>query len=73
MLAVPRLMPHIAPVEVVTEPAVATATLLLLHVPPAVVWLSVVHEPIHVLGTPVGAGGVEMTVTIVVIVQPPNR
>jgi hypothetical protein len=53
---------------------VATALLLLVHVPDAVALDKVVVEPIHVFGVPVIAAGSGSTVTFVVLIQPvPNE
>jgi hypothetical protein len=62
MIAEPAETPVTAPVE---EPTVATAVLLLLHVPPPVLWLRVVTEPWHTLVVPViGGSDSEETVTV---------
>lgn len=63
--------PAATPVTVpVTEPTVATATVLLLHTPPVVAELSVVADPAHTLVVPVIAAGIALTVTVVVVLQP---
>ncbi len=63
-LAVPAATPETMPVE----PTVATAILLLVHVPPPVVLASAVLAPTHTVAVPVIADteGNELTVTIVV-------
>ena len=53
------------------EPTVATATSLLLHVPPGVELKRVVVAPSHTLAIPVIAAGVRFTVTVVNARQPP--
>ena len=57
----------------VTTPVPATTValpLLLVHVPPAGVELSVVVNPIHTLFVPVIAVGLAFTVTGTVMIQP---
>ena len=48
---------------------VATAVLLLIHVPPVIISLRVVVAPIHKLGTPVIAD-TELTVTTIDVLHP---
>jgi hypothetical protein len=56
-----------------SEPIVATAVLLLLHVPPVVVLLNVVVLPTHTAVMPVIAPGSGLTVIMVEVKQPvPN-
>jgi hypothetical protein len=66
MVVVPMAMPVTIPVVLI----VAVVIALLLHVPPAVGWMSMVVRPAHTAGLPVilGAGG--LTVTVLVAVQP---
>jgi hypothetical protein len=52
------------------EPIVATAVLLLLHVPPVVVLASVVELPTQAPVTPVIEAGNALTVTEAVTLQP---
>lgn len=66
MLAVPADTPQTTPVE---EPTVTVAELLL-HVPPGVPSVSVVHVPTHMLKVPDIADGLGFTVTGVVVKQP---
>lgn len=61
MVAVPAVTPVTIPVP---EPAVATPVLPLVHVPPAVVPISVVDEPAHMLIVPVIGPGTALTVSI---------
>jgi hypothetical protein len=61
------LIPLTTPVPATT---VATAVLLLLHVPPGLVLLSVVVCPTQVVSEPVIAFGGGFTVTVVIRVQP---
>ena len=49
---------------------VAIEVLLLLHVPPLTLLLSVVVAPTHMLAVPVMAGGAAKTVTAIVVAQP---
>jgi hypothetical protein len=58
-MVVPALIPLTTPVEL---PTVATAVLLLLHVPPPVAHESVVEPPAQALVVPVIAAGTEFTV-----------
>ena len=56
-----------------TEPTVATAVLLLVHIPPPVVSLSVLVAVVHRLGAPKMADGVARTVMGMVVLHPaPN-
>ena len=65
-------MPTNAPVTMPEElPAVATAVLLLLHVPPATVLCKAVVPPAHTVSEPV-IGATGFTVMVVVIEQPPG-
>ena len=52
---------------------VATAVLLLLHVPPGVASVSGVVDPTHTLAVPVMAGGPEVTFTVTVDIQVPPK
>jgi hypothetical protein len=54
----------------VDEPMVATASLLLLHVPPDTVLLKVLDAPTPMFTVPVIAAGVWLTVTGMVVKQP---
>jgi len=65
---VPVATPLTVPVE---EPIVATPVLLLLHVPPDVVELSVVLLPAQMLVVPVIEAGVLFTVNVEVAIQLP--
>jgi hypothetical protein len=57
--------------ETTPEPStIATAVLLLLHVPPPVALLSVVDEPRHKDIVPVNAAGIGLTVTVAVVEHP---
>jgi hypothetical protein len=63
---VPGDVPHTKPLV----PIVATAVLLLVHVPPVAVSDSVVQLPKHTWVLPVMIDGAVFTVTTVVAVQP---
>ncbi len=67
-MALPPETPATIPVD---EPTVATATLLLLHVPPLHIWLSGVIEPSHTVAAPDMRNGVEPN-TIVVVAEHPD-
>jgi hypothetical protein len=55
----------------VEEPTLAMAVLLLVHVPPGVVLLSVMQLPTHIVNVvPDMAAGLGLTVTTVVVKQP---
>ena len=58
------------PVTIPVLPTVATAVLLLLHVPHSDVLLNVVVEPAHTLAVPVIAGAAGLTVTKAFTWQP---
>jgi hypothetical protein len=60
-------MPVMTPVA---EPAVAMMGLLLLQVPPLVISVSVMDDPIHNVDEPVMAEGGVFTVTVVLAKQP---
>lgn len=66
IIDVPAISPLTMPV---VDPMVATAVLLLVHVPPDTVLPSVVVKPIHTLVAPVMVVGVGCTVTILVTKQ----
>ena len=68
MVAVPG--PEIPLTIPVDAPIVATAVLLLLHVPPATVLLSVILDPTHTADVPVIAAGIAYTVTVAYATQP---
>lgn len=53
----------------VVTPMVATAVLLVVHVPPPVL-LSVTGDPMHIVVLPVIADGSGLTVTVVTAVHP---
>jgi hypothetical protein len=53
-------------------PIIATAVLLLLHVPPGVGLVSIVVVPRHALSRPDIGLGSGFTVTVVIAVQPNN-
>ena len=67
MVAVPVEMPVTRPVA---EPTVATAGLLLLHVPPGVADVSVVTAPIQTVDVPAIVAGSGLTVTTAVAIHP---
>jgi hypothetical protein len=67
MLAVPTATPDTTPVE---TPIVATAGLLLAHVPPAVLLVSVVVLPTQVNKEPPIADGAVTNVSVTTAVQP---
>lgn len=67
MVAVPAEAPLTTPLE---APIVATAGLLLLHVPPVTALLSVVVPPTQIVVVPVIAD-VGLTVSVAVEKQPP--
>ena len=67
MLAVPAAIPVKTPDD---EPMVATSVLLLVHVPPAGVLLTVVVRPTHTLKVPVIVVGSALTVIEDVAAQP---
>jgi len=69
MVAVPALTPDTTPALL----TVATAVLLLLHVPPDGPPLSVVVEPMHKVAVPESDTVVVVTVTVWVAVQPPDE
>lgn len=66
MTLVPALIPNTIPED---ELIVATPVALLLHVPPPLL-NRLVLEPIHKVTTPEIAAGMELTVTVVVVIQP---
>ena len=71
MAALPEATPFTIPVDGST---VATEVVLLVHVPPETVLLSVVAEPIQTEAVPVIVDGSAFTVTTVVVLQPvPNE
>ena len=63
-------MPAEIPVTTLDALMVATALLLLVHVPPPVTSISVVVKPIHTLAVPVMAPGMGFTVMVFVVLQP---
>lgn len=66
-------MPVAIPVTIPKPETVATAVLLLLHIPPAVASLRAIVAPAHTVVGPVIADGKGFTVTTVVMLQPvPN-
>ena len=65
MIEVPNATPVKSPV---VDPIVATAVLLLVHVPPVDELVRVVVEPLHTVVVPAIAAGEGFTVTIVVAV-----
>ncbi len=67
MVVVPIAMPETRPDE---TPIVATAVLLLAHVPPVTALVSVFDPPVQTVFMPVIAGGKGFTVTIIVDIQP---
>ena len=72
IVAVPGTAPHTVPDDGLDS--VATAVLLLLHVPPGVVSPKVVDVPWHTLKMPVIAEGRPLIVTVTICVQPdPNE
>jgi hypothetical protein len=66
MVLVPAVTPVITPAVLM----VATDGVLLLHVPPVVVLLTVVVSPAHTCSVPVMAAGSGFTVTVAVRIQP---
>ena len=65
------LVPTATPVTIPVPPTVATAVLLLVHVPPPVASVSAAVPPRQMLTAPVGMiGDAAFTVTIVVALQP---
>ena len=70
ILTVPLVIPVTNPVM---EPIVATAGLLLAHVPPVAASLRVTVEPTHTLVGPAIAGGPGFTVTVVVAIHPVDK
>ena len=68
-VAVPALLPPMKP----GLSSVATVVGVTDHVPPVVVLLSVVVRPTHSVRLPVMAAGVGVTVTTLVVVQPPTE
>jgi hypothetical protein len=62
--------PGVRALTIPVLPTVATAVALLLQVPPPVASDSVVVAPAHTAAVPIIAAGVEITVTVVVAVQP---
>ena len=67
IVAVPADIPLTIPAPART---VATEGLLLVHMPPDVVWLNVVVDPVHADVAPVIADGVALTVSVIVRTQP---
>lgn len=67
MVSVPVVIPVTTPE---TEPMVATAGVLLLHIPGETESSNVVVPPVHVLNEPVIAEGIGLTVNIRVAEQP---
>jgi hypothetical protein len=67
MVVVPAEVPVTTPV---VSTAVATSTLLLLHVPPVVALASEVDEPIHACVLPVIGAGVTFIVNVAVDAHP---
>jgi hypothetical protein len=70
MSVVPAVSPHTTPDK---EPTVATAGLLLLHVPPVIALVNVLHEPSHTCGVPVIGYGARMMVTTFVAIHPVDK
>ena len=66
MVVVPAVTPVIMPAVLM----VATDGVLLLHVPPMVVLLTVVVSPAHTCSVPVMVAGSGFTVTVAVRIQP---
>jgi hypothetical protein len=69
MVAEPEETPVTTPVA---EPTVAFVTLLLDQVPPVVEFASVVKPPTHIAVSPEMEPVAALTVTVVVLVQPPE-
>ena len=67
MIGLPADTPVTTPV---VEPTVANPVLLLLQVPPPVISLNIVVEPVQTLAVPVMAAGNGLTVMIAVVIQP---
>jgi hypothetical protein len=66
MTEVPAVTPLTTPPDVI----VATAVLLLLHVPPLVVLLNTVVDAWHTESSPVIPAGAGLTITVVIVWQP---
>src|SRR6185312_13651484 len=66
MAALPGIMPVTIPDK---ESTAATAVLLLLHVPPGTISLSVVFAPLHMVVIPVTGSSTGYTVTVVIAMQ----
>lgn len=64
------MVPALPPVTTPVASTVATARLLLLHVPPGVLLLSAVVSPGHTVSVPVVTGARGLTVIVVVAIQP---
>jgi hypothetical protein len=67
IVVIPGFIPQTRPPAL----TLATAVLLLLHVPPLTASDSKVHDPTHMLGAPVIPGGGALTVNTVLTEQPP--
>ncbi len=67
IVVVPLLIAATVPVA---DPMVPTAVLLLIHVPPDVVFVNVVDDPSQRTNVPAIAAGFELTVAMVVLLQP---
>ena len=63
-------VPNVLPVTTPVDGSMLALPLLLVHVPPAGVELSVVVRPTHITGVPVIVVGFGLTVTIAVLIQP---
>ncbi len=70
IVVVPFNTPFTVPVE---EPTVATVVALLAHVPPVVVFESVVEKPTQTLATPDMVSGRAFTVATFIVVHPTNE
>lgn len=67
MVSVPAVCP-------VTIPLITEAVVLLLpHIPPATLSVSVMEEPAHTLDGPFMLPGVESIVTVLVAIHPPVK
>jgi len=69
MMDVPAETPSTSPPEVI----VATGRLVLVHVPPVGVPISVVVDPAHKVYVPVTSDGAALTVTVAVVIHAPTE
>ena len=64
------LVPGVIPVTIPEEPIMATAVLLLVHIPPPAVLPNIVVAPAHTCSVPLITEGAKFTIIVVVAVQP---